>query len=146
MLETLLFLVSPPVLAGLLVWNFAVLSAVQLTVRLIGAFSVLSTMRSALILTVVCIPIAAVFLFASDLTMNEEMNARARERGIGFYQAYIFQQRMLVFPIAILLTTVIGFFVIRATLRFKRTRSAVVAAIGIGVLSAPWLAFLHFPA
>ncbi len=145
MTDTLLFLISPPVLLALVVWNFAVLSAVQLTVRLIGAYSPLATAISAILLTAASLPITALYLLLVEFTLSPGAMAGARARGLAAFQALVFQQRLLWFPLAVVLTAVVGFVIIRATLRFKRTRSAVVAAIGIGLLSAPWVAFLHLP-
>ena len=142
---TLAFVVSPPVLLGLLVWNFGVLSAVQLTVRLIGAYSPRSTVISAMLLTLAVLPIAALFLFLTTLIMDDALLPGLRARGVLYLQAYVFQQRLLLFPLAIVATGLVGFVIIRATLRFRRTMSAVAAAAGIGVLAAPWVVFLQLP-
>jgi hypothetical protein len=142
---SLAFLLTPVVLGAVLIWNFAVLSAVQLTVRLIGAYSPRQTAVAAVLLTLASIPIAALLLFAADASANQQTLEALRARGLAFAQAYAFQQRLAWFPLAIALTTVAGFVIIRARLRFKRTRSALAAALGIGLLSAPWVMFLHLP-
>jgi hypothetical protein len=139
------FLLSPPVLGALLIWNFAVLSAVQLTVRLIGAYSPRQTAVAAVLLTLVGIPIALLLLFAADASASQQTLDALRARGLAYAQAYVFQQRLTWFPLGIALTALAGFAIIRARLRFKRTRSALAAALGIGLLSAPWVAFLHLP-
>jgi hypothetical protein len=144
-METLGFLFSPLTLAALLAWNFAVLSAVQLTVRLIGAYAPRATAFSALLLTLASLPIGAALVLVAQLSLDADVTMGLRARGLAAYQAYVFQQRLTWFPLAVVLTAVAGFVIIRATLRFKRTRSAVVAALGIGVLSAPWAVFLRLP-
>jgi hypothetical protein len=143
--ETLSFVLSPPALFGMLVWNFAVLSAIQLTVRLIGAYSALSTARSAIVLTVATLAITVLFLVFTDFTLDPAALERVRARGLIAFQAYVFQHRLLWFPLGIAVTAVAGYAVSRTMLRFKRMRSAVVAALGIGLLSAPWLVFLSLP-
>jgi hypothetical protein len=142
---TVAFLLSPLVLAALLIWNFAVLSAVQLTVRLIGAYSVRDTAVAAVLLTLVVVPIGALLVVLATSTADAGVAAGLRARGLAYYQAYAFQQRLMWFPLGIALTAIAGFVIIRARLRFKRTRSAVVAACGIGLLSAPWVIFLRLP-
>jgi hypothetical protein len=144
-METLGFLFSPLTLAALLAWNFAVLSAVQLTVRLIGAYAPLATARSALLLTLASLPIGAAVVLVAQLGLDADVTMGLRARGLAAYQAYVFQQRLTWFPLAVVLTAVAGFVIIRKTLRFKRTRSALVAALGIGILSAPWAVFLRLP-
>ena len=142
---TLAFVLSPAMLAALVVWNFAVVSAVQLTVRLIGAYSARESVIAAVLLTVASLPIAALLLLVSNAGLDPATLAALRARGLAYEQAYVFQQRLTWFPLAVVLTAVAGWVIIRARLRFKRTRSAVVAALGIGLLSAPWEVFLHFP-
>ena len=144
-MDTLAFATSPLVLAVMLVWNFAVLSAVQLTVRLIGAYSPTSTAFAALLLTVAGVPVGMALLGLTQFTFDPTVAAELRARGLALFQAYAFQQRLTWFPAAIVLTAGVGFVIIRKTLRFKRTRSAVAAAVGIGLLSAPWVVFLKLP-
>ena len=57
---TLAILLQPGWLAVLLAWNFAVLSAAQLTIRLIMAFSVRLTLLAAVVLTAAALLIAAI--------------------------------------------------------------------------------------
>src|SRR4051812_3676683 len=98
-MQTLWFLVSPPVLVGLLIWHFAVLSAVQLTVRLIGAFAPWPTLRAAVVLTVAVLVVAALYLFLCDRITDPEVLTRMRDRGAGYGQTYVFQQRLVLFPL-----------------------------------------------
>jgi hypothetical protein len=113
-------LLSPVALAFALVWNFAVLASVQLTVRLIMAFSPARTVLAAVILTLVTVPLS-----------------------LAYYA--VFGQSLTAMPLAMLLTAVAGFVVADRVLGFRRQRSTIVAAIGIGVLSAPWGVFLLGP-
>ena len=112
---------SPLGLALALIWNFAVLSSIQLTVRLIRAFSIRTTMIATALLTAATVPITLVF----DVLLRHDL-------------AWL--------PVAMLLTAAIGSLIAARVLRFRRLRSTVVAAVGIGVLSAPWGAFLVRPA
>jgi hypothetical protein len=106
-------LLSPLGIGLAFVWSFAVLASVQLTVRLIMAFSVPRTTLAALVLTVVTVPLSVVYLLA-------------------------FGRSLTAMPLAMLVTAVAGYQITRRVLRFRRQRSTVVAAIGIGLLSAPW--------
>jgi hypothetical protein len=49
-------------------------------------------------------------------------------------------------PLAMLITAIAGYVVADRVLGFRRQRSTVAAAIGIGLLSAPWGVFLVRPA
>ena len=113
-------LLSPIGLALAFVWNLAVLASVQLTVRLIMAFSVRPTIVAAAVLTLVTVPLSVAY----DLVFGRSMTA---------------------LPLAMLLTAVAGFFIATRVLGFRRRRSATVAAIGVGLLSAPWGVFLVGP-
>ncbi len=110
-------LLTPLGLAIAFVWNLAVLASVQLTVRLIMAFSVRPTIVAAAALTLFTVPLSVAY----DL---------------------IFGRSMTAFPFAMLLTALAGFVVATRVLGFRRRRSAAVAAIGVGLLSAPWGVFL----
>jgi hypothetical protein len=113
-------LLSPLALAIALVWNLAVLASVQLTVRLIMAFSVWATLIAAVVLTGFTVPLSVGY----DLVFGRDMAA---------------------LPFAMLLTAVAGFVIATRVLGFRRRRSAAVAAIGVGLLSAPWGVFLIGP-
>lgn len=116
-METLL---SPLSLALTYVWTFAALASVQLTVRLIMAFSVRRTALGALVLTAVTELISLLYLalFGRDVT------------GL---------------PLAMAVTGAAGYVVADRVLGFRRQRSTVAAAVGIGLLCAPWGVFLVRP-
>ena len=101
-------------------WNFAVLSSVQLTVRLIRAFSLRTTLVGALALTAATVPITLVY----NLVLRNSL-------------AWL--------PLAMLLTGGVGFWIAARLLRLRRRRGQVVTAIGVGLLSAPCAAFLVAP-
>lgn len=113
-------LVSPVALLIGLLWNVAVLASIQLTVRLIRAFSPRATLLGALLLTAATVPITVVY---SAL--------------LGTSLAWL--------PVLMVVTGGVGFVIAERVLRFRRRRSTVVAGIGIGLLSAPWGAFLVRP-
>jgi hypothetical protein len=111
---------SPPAVLLAYAWNFAVLSSIQLTVRLIRAYSVTTTAVGALLLTLVTIPMTILF----NVVLKNDMSWLLPTMvGIG----------------------AVGFLIAIRVLRFRRQRSTVVAAIGIGLLSAPWGALLVRP-
>ena len=113
-------LLSPLGIALALLWSFAVLASVQLTVRLIMAFSVTRTVLGALALTAITVPLSALYLA-------------------------VFGQSLAPMPLAMLLTAAGGYVVADRVLGFRRQRSTIAAAIGIGLLSAPWGVFLIRP-
>jgi putative effector of murein hydrolase len=110
-------IVSPVGLLLAFAWNFLVLASVQLTVRLIRAFSVSRTAAAALALTAGTIPITVAYLA-------------------------ILGGKLDWLPAMIGLTGLLGYIVAVGVLKLRRRRSAVAAALGIGLLSAPWGAFL----
>jgi hypothetical protein len=87
---------------------------------LIRAFSVRDTALASLVLTMFTVPITLLYQL-------------------------LFRNGTAWLPAAMLLTGLIGFWIAARMLRFRRQRSTVVAAIGIGILSAPWGAFLAIP-
>ncbi|MCC7371452.1 MAG: hypothetical protein IT306_23740 [Chloroflexi bacterium] len=113
-------LLSPTGLLLALVWSFAVLASVQLTVRLIMAFSVRRTALASLVLTAVSVPVSVGYL-------------------------WLFGQSLTPLPLAMLLMGAAGWVIANRLLGFRRRRSAIVAAIGIGLLAAPWGVFLVRP-
>ena len=115
---------SPLGLVVALAWNFAVLASIQLTVRLIRAFSLRTTALAALLLTGATVPITIGF----NLVLRNALS---------WLPAAM--------PAAMLVTGAVGFVIAARVLRFRRRRSTVVAAIGIGLLSGPWGAFLVRP-
>jgi hypothetical protein len=110
-------LLSPLALVIAFVWNVAVLASVQLTVRLIMAFAIRPTFVAAAVLTLITVPLSVAY---------DE----------------IFGQSLTALPLAMLLTGIAAFVIATRVLGFRRRRSATVAAIGVGVLSAPWGVFL----
>jgi len=98
-------------------WNFATLASVQLTVRLIRVFSVGRTVAASLLLSAATVPLTA-----------------------GYYT--VFDRDLAWMPAMMCVTGAVGFVLARRIMRIRRRRGAVTAAVGIGILSAPWGAFL----
>lgn len=113
---TLAAFLTPLGLAALFVWSFVVLAAVQLTVRLIMAFSVRVTLRGAILLTILALPIAAVY----DALAGPQPS---------------FATRLDWAPVPIVLMAAAGFATARWVLHFKRLRGQVVAAGMVGILA-----------
>ena len=113
-------LLSPLGIGLAFVWSFAVLASVQLTVRLIMAFSVKRTFLGALAITAISVPLSALYLA-------------------------VFGQSLTPLPLAMLVMAVGGYVIADRVLGFRRQRSTIAAAIGIGLLSAPWGVFLIRP-
>ena len=111
-------LFSPLGLLLWFVWNFAVLASIQLTVRLIRAFSVWTTAVGAGAFTVGSLPIA--FLYWT---------------GLGGSFAW--------YPLAMALSGALGFVVAHYLLHLKRLRGRVAAAVGTALLSGPWPLFFE---
>jgi hypothetical protein len=112
MLATML---QPVWLAVLLGWSFAVLSAAQLTIRLIMVFSVRLTLVGAVLLTLVALLAAAVF----DLTTAGDPSL---------------SNRLSHLPVAMLIMALGGFAIARWHLRIKRLRGQIIAGLMIGLL------------
>ena len=113
---TLSAFLRPEGFVGLLSWNFLVLSAAQLTIRLIMAYSLRATLRGALVLTLLSLPVAAAY----DVLTGPQASFSTR-----LYWAVV--------PMALM--ALAGFATARWILRFKRTRGQVVAAGMIGLLA-----------
>lgn len=96
------------------------LASVQLTVRLIRAFSVVTTALGALLMT-------PAFLLVCWI-----------------YGAWL-GSRLDLFPLAVAFMGACGYAAARWVLRVRRERGRLVAAVGIGLLSAPWPVFLMLP-
>ena len=111
-------LFSPLGLLLWFVWNFAVLSSIQLTVRLIRAYSVRTTLLGAVVFTLGSLPIAYAYwaLLRTSLAW---------------------------YPLAMVLAGALGFFVAHTTLHLRRLRGRVAAAFGTAILSGPWPLFLE---
>lgn len=99
----------------LLAWSFMVLSAVQLTIRLIMAYSLRNTLLAALLLSLVALPIAAVY----DLLSGPRPTLSARLDWA---------------PVPMVLMGLAGFSVARWVLRFQRLRGQLVAGVMVGLL------------
>lgn len=113
-------LISPLGVGLAYAWSFAVLASVQLTVRLIMAFSVRKTALAALALTVVTVPLSVAYLL-------------------------LFGRSLSAMPAAMVVTAIAGYVIADRVLGFRRQRSTVAAAIGIGLLGAPWGVLLVRP-
>ncbi len=112
---TLATLLQPGWILVLLVWNFAVLTAAQLTIRLIMAFSIRLTV------------IAAVGLTLADLFV-------AGVLGLVIGGSASMAARLELMPVAMLLMAVAGFATARWLLRIKRLRGQIIAGLMVGLL------------
>jgi hypothetical protein len=108
-------LLQPWALGAVFVWSFGVLSAAQLTIRLIMAFSVRLTLVAAVALSAAALVVAALFdsVFGTQLSLAT---------------------RLQVAPVTMLLMAVAGFGIARWVLRIRRLRGQVIAALMIGLL------------
>ncbi len=113
---TLHAFLQPVGLLALFVWSFVVLSAVQLTVRLIMAFSIRQTLVAALLMTLLALPVAAVY----DSALGPDPS---------------FGTRLAWAWLPMLLMGAAGFATARWVLRFKRTRGQVVATLMVAILA-----------
>jgi hypothetical protein len=108
-------MLQPVALAALYVWSFGVLSAAQLTIRLIMAFNVRLTLLAALVLAFAALLIAAI----DDLLLGPDVSLA---------------RRIELAPIPMLLMAIAGFAIARWVLRIKRLRGQVIAALMVGLL------------
>lgn len=115
--------VQPWALAALYVWSFGVLSAAQLTIRLIMAYSVRLTLVAALVLSLAAVAIAALY----DLVFNSPASLTAR---------------LELAPTTMLLMALAGFAIARWLLRIKRFRGQLIAGLMVGLLDPHLLAIL----
>jgi len=115
--------VQPVWLAALVVWNFAVLAAAQLTIRLIMAFSVRTTLLAALALTVVSL-VAAI---AYDLAIGPQPSLSTR---------------LALLPIPMAIEGAAGFAIARWLLRLRRLRGQVITGLMVAVLAPHTFALL----
>ncbi len=113
---TLAVLLRPEGLVALFAWCFVVLSAVQLTVRLIRAYSIPTTLRGAFALALLSLPVAAIY----DALIGP---------------APSFGTRLAWAPVPMLLMGVAGFATARWVLGLRRTRGQVVAAVMVALLA-----------
>jgi hypothetical protein len=113
-------LYTPLGLALALLWNFAVLACLQLTVRLIRTFSVRATLIAAVVQTAVFLMLAATYVLWLGARLD-----------------------LFIIPAALMGAT--GYALARWVLHIRRVRSHVVAAIGTALLASPWPVFLLTP-
>jgi hypothetical protein len=112
---TLATLLQPGWLVVLVAWNFAVLSAAQLTIRLIMAFAIRPTIIGAVLLTVFALVVAAVY----DLVVGSSGSLSTR---------------LAWAPLPMILMSLGGFAIARWVLRIKRTRGQVITGFMVGLL------------
>jgi hypothetical protein len=112
---TLQTFLQPAWLAVLLVWSFIVLSAVQLTVRLIRAYSIRLTALGAVVLSLLALVVSVVYDFALG---PQPSLSRSIELA----------------PLSMVLMGLAGFAVLRWVLRFRRLRGQIAGAVMIGLL------------
>ena len=110
-----LTLLQPGWLAALLIWNFMVLSAAQLTIRLIMAFSVRTTLVGAVVLTFAALAVAMIY----DALVDPGLSLATR---------------LATAPIPMGLMALAGFATARWLLRIRRLRGQVIAALMVGLL------------
>src|SRR5438874_634892 len=96
-------------------WSFGVLSAAQLTIRLIMAFSVRQTAIAALALTLAALIVAAIYDAAFDSPRSLTV-------------------RLELAPVTMVLMALAGFAIARWLLRIKRLRGQLIAALMVGLL------------
>lgn len=108
-------MVQPWALAALYVWTFGVLSAAQLTIRLIMAFSVRLTLVAALVLSVAAVAVAALY----DVVFDSPVSLTTR---------------LELAPVTMLLMALAGFGIARWPLRIKRLRGQLIAGLMVGLL------------
>jgi hypothetical protein len=109
-------LLQPGWLVALVAWSFAVLSAAQLTIRLIMAFSVRVTLMGAIVLSALALLVAAIW----DIVLGPDPSLAARLESV---------------PVPMVLMAVAGFAAARWVLRIKRLRGQVVAGAMVGLLA-----------
>lgn len=102
-------------IAALLVWSFGVLSAAQLTIRLIMAYSVRATLIGAIVLSIAALIIAALY----DLAFGTQTS---------------FTTRLQLAPITMAAMAVAAFAEARWLLRIKRLRGQLIAGLMVGLL------------
>ena len=122
---TLTTFLQPGWFAVLIAWNFAVLSAAQLTIRLIMAFSVRLTLRAAVAVSVAALPIAGFY----DLLVGPQASLAVR---LGWA------------PVPMVLMGVVGFATARWLLRIRRLRGQIIAGFMVGLLDPHVFTLLSF--
>ena len=114
---TLATFLQPGWLVAVLVWSFMVLSAAQLTIRLIMAFSVRLTFVAAGVLSLMTLVIAAIF----DLLVGPQASLATRLSWA---------------PAPMLLMALGGYAIARWVLRIRRLRGQIIAGLMVGLLDA----------
>jgi hypothetical protein len=112
---TLATLLQPGWLAVLIAWNFAVLAAAQLTIRLIMAFSVRLTLLAALGASAAALVIAAIY----DVVVGPQASLAVRLSWA---------------PLSMVLMGLAGFGIARWLLRIRRLRGQIIAGFMVGLL------------
>jgi hypothetical protein len=112
-------LLQPGWLIVLFVWNFMVLAAAQLTIRLIMAFSVRQTLLGGVALTALSLLVAAVY----DVVVAGLVGASAS-----------LADRLAWAPLPLVLMGLAGFAVARWVLKIKRLRGQIIAGLMVGAL------------
>jgi len=108
-------LLQPGWFVALALWSFLVLAAAQLTIRLIMAFSVRTTLLGALGVTLGALVVAVLY----DAVIPPGA-------GVSTRLAYI--------PLTMALMALVGFATARWLLKIKRLRGQVIAALMVGLL------------
>jgi hypothetical protein len=108
-------LLQPGWLVALVLWNFMVLAAAQLTIRLIMAFSIRTTLIGAVGLTLGALLVALIYdaVLPADATITTRLAYR------------LLTMALMVF---------VGFATARWLLRIKRLRGQVIAGLMVGLL------------
>jgi hypothetical protein len=125
------------------VWVFTCLTAVQLTVRLIRRWDLRETAIAALWLTIVALLVSLVYVHLVNSLADPATIARLREQGEvagsgeRLVQLYLVNQRLRWIWLAAIPLAVASWVVARRVLAM-RPRSALVCALAMAVLIAPW--------
>ena len=102
-------------LLALYVWSFGVLSAAQLTIRLIMAFNVRLTLVAALVLSLAAIAVSWILGYVLGDTAT-------------------LARRIELAPLSMVLMALAGFAIARWVLRIKRLRGQIIAGLMVGLL------------
>ncbi len=122
---TLAILLQPGWFAVVLAWSFAVLSAAQLTIRLIMAFSVRLTLIAAVAVSVAALPIAGIY----DVIVGPQPSLA---------------MRLSWTPLPMILMGLVGFATARWLLRIRRLRGQIIAGFMVGLLDPHVFTLLSF--
>lgn len=117
--------VQPVGLVALLGWCFLVLSAAQLTIRLIMAFSIRQTLLAAVVLGGLALLVAAL----DDLLVGPQPSLAARLRWA---------------PLTMALMACAGFATARRLLHLRRLRGQVICGLMVGLLDPHLFALVSF--